>query len=104
MIDCKLTKNEAVPDKKRDVFIEYALYNEFNKNKKAHFTKEDMIMMLFSKKRRIMLYTEQQRDEFIEKLEKANVEFDIREDKDDVPSHKTAFIISIREKDYKKVV
>jgi hypothetical protein len=60
--------------------------------------------MLFSKKKKIMLFTEQQKDEFIEKLEKANVDFDIKEDKDDVPSHKSAYIISVREKDLKKVV
>lgn len=61
-------------------------------------------MSLFSKKEKIMLYTEQQKDEFIAKLEKANVKFDIREDKDDIPSHKKAYIIKINAKDMKKVV
>ena len=61
-------------------------------------------MSIFSKKEKIMLYTEQQKDEFIAKLEKANVDFDIQEDRDDIPSHRTAYIIKVRAKDMKKVV
>ena len=38
-------------------------------------------MTLFTKKENIILNSELQRDDFIEKLDKAHVDYDVREDK-----------------------
>lgn len=61
-------------------------------------------MTLFSKKEKIILNSELQRDDFIEKLDKAHVDYDVREDKVSVFSGKIACIFSIKTADLKKVV
>ena len=45
-----------------------------------------------------------QRDDFIEKLDKAHVDYDVREDKTSVFSGKVAYVFSIKAADLKKVV
>lgn len=61
-------------------------------------------MTLFTKKEKIILNSEQQRDDFIEKLDKAHVDYDVREDKTSVFSGKVAYIFSVKATDLKKVV
>ncbi|MCR5733497.1 MAG: hypothetical protein K6G22_02720 [Lachnospiraceae bacterium] len=61
-------------------------------------------MKLFSKKEKIVLRSEHQKDNFIEKLENAHIDYDIREDKDSVYSNHTTYIIRIEAADMKKVV
>lgn len=61
-------------------------------------------MTLFTKKEKIILYSEHQRDDFIEKLDKAHVDYDVREDKTSVFSGKVAYVFSIKTADLKKVV
>lgn len=61
-------------------------------------------MTLFTKKERIILDSELQRDDFIEKLDKAHVDYDVREDQASVFSSKVDYIFSIKAADLKKVV
>ena len=61
-------------------------------------------MTLFTKKEKIIFNSELQRDDFIEKLDKAHVDYDVREDKTSVFSEKVTYIFSIRATDLKKVV
>ena len=61
-------------------------------------------MTLFTKKEKIFLNSEQQRDDFIEKLDKAHVDYNVREDKDSLFSGKVAYIFSVKAADLKKVV
>ncbi len=61
-------------------------------------------MTLFSKKEKIILNSELQRDDFIEKLDKAHVDYDVREDKASLFSGKIAYIFCIKTADLKKVV
>ncbi len=56
-------------------------------------------MKLFRKKEKIVLRSVQQKEDFIEKLEKANVAYDIREDRDD-----SSFIIRVYAGDLQKVM
>ncbi len=60
-------------------------------------------MKLFTKKEKIVLRSEQQKDVLIEKLENAHIEYDIREDKESVFDNHTTYIIRIPAADYKKV-
>ena len=59
---------------------------------------------LFTKKEKIILNSELQRDDFIEKLDKAHVDYDVREDKASVFGGKVAYIFSIKATDLNKVV
>ena len=61
-------------------------------------------MTLFTKKEKIILNSELQRDDFIEKLDKAHVDYDVREDKASLFSGKIAYIFCIKTADLKKVV
>lgn len=61
-------------------------------------------MTLFTKKEKIILNSELQKDDFIEKLDKAHVDYDVREDKASVFGGKVAYIFSIKATDLKKVV
>lgn len=61
-------------------------------------------MSLFSKKEKIILRSEAQKDIFIEKLEKAHIKYDIREDEDSVFSNGYSYIIKIDASDMAKVV
>ncbi|MCR5356591.1 MAG: hypothetical protein K6E63_04225 [Lachnospiraceae bacterium] len=61
-------------------------------------------MTLFTKKEKVILYSELQRDEFIEKLDKANVNYNLEEDRRSTFGGKTAYIFKINAADMKKVV
>lgn len=61
-------------------------------------------MKLFSKKETIILRSEQQKEEFIEKLEGANIDYDIREDKDSASTGHITYIVRIDAADMKKIV
>lgn len=61
-------------------------------------------MTLFTKKEKVILHSELQRDDFIEKLDKAHVEYDVREDKTSMFGGKVAYIFSVKAADLKKVV
>ena len=60
-------------------------------------------MHLFTRKETVVLKTEQQRDAFIEKLEKAHVDYDVSEDRVSVFSDKTNFYFRLKADDLKKV-
>ena len=60
-------------------------------------------MSLFTKKESIILKSELQKDAYIEKLEKAHVDYDVVEDRDTVFSDKMTYIIRVRTADLKKV-
>ncbi len=60
-------------------------------------------MRLFNRKETIVLKTMQQRDAFIERLEKAHVEYDVKEDKDNVYSRDKTYYILVNAADLKKV-
>lgn len=61
-------------------------------------------MKLFSKKEKIVLRSEQQKDDLIEKLENAHIEYNLKEDKDSVFSDHPTYIILVEAKDMSKVV
>jgi hypothetical protein len=63
-----------------------------------------MTMTLFTRKEKIILNSEQQRDDLIEKLDKAHVEYDVREDKASMFGGKVAYIFRVKTADLKKVV
>ena len=60
-------------------------------------------MNLFTKKETVVLKTEQQKDAFIEKLEKAHVDYDVSEDRVSVFSDKMNFYIRLKADDLKRV-
>lgn len=60
-------------------------------------------MRLFAKKEKIIITSEQQREEYVEKLEKAHVYYDIKEDKDAVSSNHPMYILRIYLEDLSKV-
>ena len=60
-------------------------------------------MSLFNKKETIVLRSEQQKDAYIERLEKAHVEYDVFEDRDTIYSRDVSYIIRIKASDLKKV-
>lgn len=60
-------------------------------------------MRLFTKKEMIILKTEQQKDAYIDRLEKAHVDYDVREEREDIYSREVTYIISVRAEDLKKV-
>lgn len=62
-----------------------------------------MILFRKSNVKMIVLKTTQQRDEFIERLDKAHVEYDVSEKRDDVYSRDIFYIIHVNAEDYKKV-
>lgn len=61
-------------------------------------------MSIFAKKEKIVLFSEAQKDEMIEKLESAHIEYDIREKTDSVFSSHPSYIVSVHAGDMKKVV
>ncbi|MCR4990484.1 MAG: hypothetical protein K6A38_06460 [Lachnospiraceae bacterium] len=61
-------------------------------------------MTLFAKKEKIILNSEQQKDDFVEKLNSANISYDIKELNESVFSGKTTYIVKLSAKDLKKVV
>ena len=61
-------------------------------------------MKLFSRKEQIILNSEQQKDTMVEKLEKAQVKYILREKEADGYSGRPTFIIRLDADDIKKVV
>jgi len=60
-------------------------------------------MSLFNRKGTIVFKSEQQKDAYIERLEKAHVEYDASEDRDSIYSRDVSYIIRIKASDLKKV-
>ena len=60
-------------------------------------------MSLFNRKETIVLKSEQQKDAYIERLEKAHVEYDVFEDRDTIYSRDVSYIIRVKASDLKKV-
>lgn len=61
-------------------------------------------MKLFSKKEKIILRSEQQKDDFIEKLENAHIKYDIRESADSASNNHPTYIVRVEASDMKKVI
>jgi hypothetical protein len=60
-------------------------------------------MSLFNRKETIVLKSEQQKDAYIERLEKAHVEYDVFEDRDNIYSRDVSYIVRVKAADLKKV-
>ncbi len=60
-------------------------------------------MSFLTKKEKITLFSEQQKDQFIEKLDQAHVDYDIRESTKSIFSDKAQYIVSVKASDLKKV-
>ena len=60
-------------------------------------------MSLLNRKETIVFKSEQQKDAYIERLEKAHVEYDVSEDRDTIYSRDVSYIIRIKASDLKKV-
>ena len=60
-------------------------------------------MSLFGKKEIITLYSEQQKDEYIEKLDHAHIVYDLREKKEDSFENRITYVIRVKADDLKKV-
>ena len=60
-------------------------------------------MSLFSRKETIVLKSEQQKDAYIERLERAHVDYDVIEDRDTIYSRDMSYIIRVKASDLKKV-
>ena len=74
-----------------------------NQNTTPHL-KGGLLMSLFEKKKTIVLFSEAQKDEYIEKLDQAHVSYDVREKKDDSFDNKITYIIKLKASDLKKVI
>ncbi len=61
-------------------------------------------MTLFEKKDRLILNSEQQKDDYIEKLDQAHVEYNLRIKNDVTASNRTIYEIRLRHSDLKKVI
>ena len=61
-------------------------------------------MALFERKTNIKLFSEDQKENFVEKLENAHIKYKIREDKDAVYTGNITYIVSVAATDFKKVV
>ena len=64
---------------------------------------EDRVMSIFNKTKTIVLKTEKQKDAYIERLEKAHVEYDIVEDRDNIYTRDLTYYIRVKAADMKKV-
>ncbi len=60
-------------------------------------------MKLFSRKKTIILRSEQQKEELIEKFENAHVKYDLRPDKDNVYNNHPSYIVHISASELAKV-
>ncbi len=60
-------------------------------------------MSLFEKKEKIFLTSEEQKDDFIEKLENAHVKYILSIDKDSVNVGHTSYVVTLKASDYAKV-
>ncbi len=61
-------------------------------------------MKLFRKKEKITFWTEEEKLAFVEKLEKAHIEYDLREDRDVVAGEHAAYVFRLYAEDLPKVV
>ncbi|MCR5502697.1 MAG: hypothetical protein K6F53_06795 [Lachnospiraceae bacterium] len=61
-------------------------------------------MMFFSKKETIELFSEQQKDDYIEKLDRANVSYVIKEKEDSSFGGNIHYLVKVNASDLKKVV
>ena len=61
-------------------------------------------MSLFTKKETITLFSEQQKDSFIEKLENAHIDYKLKESNDSAFSSEIHYIVKVNAADLKKVV
>ena len=61
-------------------------------------------MSLFGRKETITLFSEGQKDDYIEKLDKAHIVYDIREKKVDYFDDRITYIIRAKAEDLKKVI
>ena len=59
--------------------------------------------MLFAKKEKVRLFTESQKDEFVEKLEKAQVKYTLRIEQDDLPGSPITYLVLLKAADLQKV-
>ncbi len=66
--------------------------------------KEEFSMSIFTKKERIFLNSEEQKENMIEKLEREHISYKLRTDDDRVFSGKPSYIIFVSAKDISKVV
>lgn len=60
-------------------------------------------MSLFTRKETIILKSEQQKDAYIERLEKAHIDYDVFEDRETMYSKDVTYMIRVRAADLKKV-
>ncbi len=60
-------------------------------------------MKLFSRKKTIILRSEQQKEEFIEKLENAHAKYELKPDRDSVYNNHPSYIVSISASELAKV-
>ena len=60
-------------------------------------------MSLFNRKETIVLKSEQQKDAYIERLEKAHVDYNVFEDRDTIFSRDVSYIVRVKTSDLKKV-
>ena len=60
-------------------------------------------MQLFGKPETIILKTEKQRDAYIDRLDRAHVDYEVSEVRDDIYSRNITYVIHIRPADLKKV-
>ena len=88
----------------REAQIPPPVYTEATRKQKANKTKEDCIMKLFQKKEKIILWSEEEKLAFVEKLEKAHIKYSLREDRDVVSGEHAPIIIRINAEDLSKVV
>ena len=67
-----------------------------------HRLKEEQTMSIFTKKSKLLLYNERQKDEMIEKLEKGHIEYRLRE-KSDMVADSIYYELVVAEADLKKI-
>lgn len=61
-------------------------------------------MSLFEKKETVTLYSEQQKDDYIEKLDQAHIVYDLRVKKDNSFDNRTTYVFRVKADDLKKVI
>ena len=60
-------------------------------------------MSIFGKKEKFVLNSEEQKENMIEKMENAGIEYKIRENKDDSMNGRRSYIVTIEAKDKAKI-
>lgn len=61
-------------------------------------------MKLFAKKENIVLRSEEERDNLVEKLENLHIKYAVRKDSDGVSGSHITYIIRLRSEDMQKVI